>query len=352
MVVDYLIIGQGISGTFLSYYLKKENKSVLVIDDNRQDSPSRIAAGIINPVTGRRLVTVWLADEILPYAWKAYNEIGTGLDVTTIAQKTIIDFFPNPFMRESFLRRIEEEFPYVHAYPEQNDFNPYFNYAFGCGEIRPTYAVFLENLLPAWRKKLQDDAQLIEETFDSSLLTTSNESIRYKDITASAIIFCDGAGGFDNPYFQQLPFAPNKGEAIIVAIPGLPSTHIFKKSMSLVPLAQEDLFWIGSTYQWEFSDPYPTKAFMEQAVSTLTEWIKPSFKILEHRAAVRPATIERRPFVGMHPSFNNIGILNGMGTKGCSLAPYFAKQLCDHLIYHMDITPEADVKRFARILSR
>jgi glycine/D-amino acid oxidase-like deaminating enzyme len=62
MHVDYLIIGQGVSGTFLSYYLQKEKKSFLVIDNNDNNTPSKIAAGIINPVTGRRMVTVWMAD--------------------------------------------------------------------------------------------------------------------------------------------------------------------------------------------------------------------------------------------------------------------------------------------------
>ena len=105
METEYLIIGQGISGTFLSYYLKKENKSFLVIDNNYSNSPSKIAAGIINPVTGRRLVTVWMVDEVLPFAWKAYQEIGHDLDITAISQKSIIDFFPNPFMREGFLQK-------------------------------------------------------------------------------------------------------------------------------------------------------------------------------------------------------------------------------------------------------
>ena len=73
MQIDYLIIGQGISGTFLSYYLQRENKSFLVIDNNFKSAPSRIAAGIINPVTGRRMVTVWMADEVLPFDKNAYN---------------------------------------------------------------------------------------------------------------------------------------------------------------------------------------------------------------------------------------------------------------------------------------
>ena len=76
MQIDYLIIGQGISGTWLSYYLQKEQKSFIIIDNNFSNSPSRIAAGIINPVTGRRHVEVWLADEIITFANSAYTALG------------------------------------------------------------------------------------------------------------------------------------------------------------------------------------------------------------------------------------------------------------------------------------
>ena len=137
MQVDYLIIGQGISGTWLSYYLNKTGKSFLVIDNNFKSSSSKIAAGIINPVTGRRHVTVWMAEQILPFAWDAYIELGNKLGITAISQKNIIDFFPGPQMRLSFLNRIEEDNTYVNIYPDQDHFMHLFNYEFGCGEIRP-----------------------------------------------------------------------------------------------------------------------------------------------------------------------------------------------------------------------
>ncbi|HEY8971175.1 MAG TPA: FAD-dependent oxidoreductase, partial [Puia sp.] len=84
----------------------------------------------------------------------------------------------------------------------------------------------------------------------------------------------------------------------------------------------------------------------------LRDWLKPSFRILDHIASVRPATLERRPFVGFHPLHPPVGILNGMGTKGCSLAPYFAHQLVQHMTHGKPIRPDADVRRFTKILSR
>jgi glycine/D-amino acid oxidase-like deaminating enzyme len=357
MQVECLIIGQGISGTFLSYYLYKEKRSFIVIDNNDANSPSRIAAGIINPVTGRRMVTVWMADEILPFAWKAYQEIGNDLDITAISQKNIIDFFPNPFMRENFLKRLSEGNEYIQPVTDEERYRQYFNYDFGCGEIRPVYAAHLEILLPAWRNKLSQEKLLLGENFDKERLLITDHSVKWsgrdgQTIKADKVIFCDGAGGFDNPWFKQLPFAPNKGEALIVEIAGMPVNNIYKKTMVLVPLETNGLFWIGSNYLWDFENTDPTPEFRAGAEAAIKEWLKIPFKIIEHRAGIRPATLERRPFVGMHPHYPAIGILNGMGTKGCSLAPFFAKQLIRRLLSGESITAEADVSRFQRILSR
>ncbi len=79
MQIDILIIGQGISGTCLSYYLSRENVSFLIIDDERKNAPSRVAAGIINPVTGRRIVRTWMIEELLPYTWNFYTQLGTSI---------------------------------------------------------------------------------------------------------------------------------------------------------------------------------------------------------------------------------------------------------------------------------
>lgn len=352
MNIDVLIIGQGVSGTFLSYYLQKEGKSFLVIDNNYSNAPSKITAGIINPVTGRRLVTVWMVDEVLPFAWKAYQEIGHELGITAISQKTIIDFFPNPFMRESFLEKLETGDKYVHAYAEQNHFNDFFNYDLGCGEIRPVYTAHLETLLPAWRQHLKKKNILLEENFEIGQLKVEADKIHYKNITAEKIIFCDGTSSFENPFFKQLPFAPNKGEALVVEIPGLPDRHIYKKGIMIVPLAEKDLFWIGASYIWNFDNADPTPSFRESTEQALRQWLKIPFTIVEHRSGLRPATLERRPFVGFHPVHTTVGILNGMGTKGCSLAPFFAKQLTDHLYYEEPIAKDADVARFKKILTR
>lgn len=148
-----------------------------------------------------------------------------------------------------------------------------------------------------------------------------------------------------------MPYAPNKGQAIIAEINNLPVTHIYKQGINLVPW-KDKLWWIGSTYEWNFTDSNPSPDFRQKVETHLQQWLKLPFTILDHMAAERPANMERRPFVGMHPIHNTVGLFNGMGTKGCSLAPYFAHQFTASLVNHEEMMPAADIRRFNRILSR
>jgi len=352
MHVDCLIIGQGISGTLLSWFLHKEGKTFLVIDNNKVDSSSKVAAGIINPITGRRYVTTWMIDEVMPFAIDTYRSLESYLQYSFVYEKSIIDFFPSPQMLNAFVDRIAENDTYLHSYPNQNQFNQYFNYDFGCGEIRPSYTIHLPLLLELWKQKLKEWNAIKEEEFLLADLQTSDDHASYHDITAGKVIFCDGVDAATNPWFRLLPFAPNKGEAMIIEAEELYNGHIFKRGLMLAPLPTPGIFWVGSNYQWEFADDKPSEHFYKQTSNLLQNWIKVPFKIVDHKAAIRPATVERRPFVGFHPHFPVIGILNGMGTKGTSLAPFFAHQLTQHLVYDLPIADEANVHRFTRILSR
>ena len=352
MQVDVLVIGQGICGTLLSWFLHKEGVSFLVMDDASEVSASKVAAGVINPVTGRRYVTTWMADELQDFAQTVYNDMGSYLGENFISSKSVIDFFPSAQMRNAFVDRISEDDTFLHPFPDQDLFNPFFNYDFGSGEIRPAYTIHMQQLVAAWRKKLIELNSLREEPFELENLQLKSEGIQYNDITAKKIIFCNGIATAGYPWFSLLPFSANKGEALLIECKYLPTEHIYKRGMALVPLPEPNQFWLGSNYQWEFEDAQPSENFYKGASELLQRWLKVPYTITGHKAAIRPATLERRPFVGFHPHFPALGILNGMGSKGASLAPFFANQLVQHLVYSLPITPEADVHRFQRILAK
>src|SRR5690606_31088618 len=75
MDVDFLLVGQGIGGTALAYRLMALGKRVYVVDQAQQNNSSRIAAGLYNPITGRKMVKSWLADQLFPEIQPFYTSL-------------------------------------------------------------------------------------------------------------------------------------------------------------------------------------------------------------------------------------------------------------------------------------
>jgi glycine/D-amino acid oxidase-like deaminating enzyme len=347
---EVLIVGQGLAGTWMSWWLHKAGISFKLIDQPNPAGASLRAAGLINPVTGRRLVTTWMIDELMPFASNAYQEIGKFLGDSFIDETSVIDFFPSIQMLQAFQKRYEEDHAYLLPGEDREKYAHWFQYELGWGSIQPCWLVNVDKLLAAWRGWLNKSGVFIESVFDISNLRQNPKGPEYSGIQARYIVFCDGISSAQSPYFEKLPFALNKGEGLLVEIKGLSGKHVYKKGMSLVPY-KENIFWLGASYEWIFADDQPSQIFKKNAETWLQHFVKLPYCILEHFAAIRPATLERRPFVGFHPLHPQIGILNGMGTKGCSLAPYFAKQLVDQITGKGTIDPLADIKRFERILT-
>jgi glycine/D-amino acid oxidase-like deaminating enzyme len=253
-------------------------------------------------------------------------------------------------MQESFEYRYEHDNVYLQK-NTGSDFEAFMHTPFGTGQINQTVWIDLNLMMRGWRQQLINNAQFIDAKFDIADLQINHEGVTWNGKDAKRIIFCDGIGSMENPYFKILPFAPNKGEALIVEINDLPNQAIYKHNLSIVPW-KDQLFWVGSNYEWEYSDAAPSSAFRTKMEDALTQLLKIPFTVVDHIAGIRPANQERRPFVGLHPSYPAIGICNGMGTKGCSLAPYFAHQLIEHCENGTPIHAEASLERFEQILKK
>jgi glycine/D-amino acid oxidase-like deaminating enzyme len=292
-----------------------------------------------------------MIEELLPFAHDSYKAFGRFLGQSFMEQISVVDLFPSVQMLQAFQKRFEEDPVYLFPGEDREKYSEWFRYDLGWGVIHPCILVNPEDLITGWRARLIKEGHLIQDDFKPSKLKLIQKGIEYSNNRYSHIIFCDGQFSAQNPYFDKLPFALNKGEGMLVEIKGLPGNTAFKKGMSLIPY-RENIYWLGSSYEWNFENDRPSENFRKTAELWLNNNLKSGYHILEHFASIRPATLERRPFVGFHPLFPQVGILNGLGTKGCSLAPYFASQLVNSLTGKGSIHPLADIKRFDRILRR
>lgn len=347
MTFDYLIVGQGIAGTVLAFKLMQENKSVCVIDNHHHLSSSKIAAGIVNPITGRKYVKSWMIDDLIPESRETYFALEKLLDIKVIHDANIIRTIPN---REAQLNweRIELDdsaTKYIVDKPSLGNYNSILKPLFDFGELTKSFRVDMKNLLASFRDYLEKDKRLILEKFDYNKLIFDESLIEYKGIKANNIIFSEGFHATQNPFFNYLPFQPAKGEAIIFTLDNFHADKILRHKQFMVPFGNGE-FWSGGGYEWKQLDDTTTIKFKDNWLTQMSDMINSKPTIIEHKAAVRPAVKGRRPLIGNHPRIKNVYIFNGMGTKGASLVPYWAKHLVSHLLRGENISDEVSISRF------
>lgn len=351
MQADYIILGQGICGTLLSWQLHRAGEKVVVIDEPAPAASSRVASGLINPVTGKRLAQSWMFEELIPVALETYRQLEAELGIPVVRELQLLRYFHSREEESLFRDRILAGSEYLHLHDDPALWKHYFNFHLDVGVIEPCWLVQLTALLTSWRAYLRHRGMLFEDSFDWSRCQVSADSVAYGDIIAAKIICCEGPAAVHNPYFAPLPWSVNKGEALLVSIPGLPREYIYASALKLVPW-KDDLFWLGASYEWKYPDPDTTDTFRQKATALLDYWLRLPYEVIDHLASERPSSVDYKPFAGLHPFFPSVGILNGMGSKGCSQAPFLADAMKKLLVLDYPLFPEVDVSRFRGILSR
>ena len=344
-MVDFLIIGSGLAGISFSEIALQNHKSILVMDNNSQNS-SKIAGGLYNPVILKRFSEVGHAKEHLLIMNEFFAILERKLDCK-------VDF-KVPILRKFF--SIEEQNNWFTASDKVN-LAPFLStnliskkYSaiespFGYGEVLQTGYVDTATLLKSYREYLIKNSLFIEESFDYALLKEETDGIQYKNIQAKHIIFAEGFGMHANPYFNNLPLDGTKGELFIIKAPALDLDVILNTSVFIIPLGH-DLFKVGATYNWTDKTDIPTKEGKSELIEKIKEIIKCDFEIVEHFAGVRPTVKDRKPLVGTYANHNSIHILNGLGTRGVMLGPAMAKTLFENIEYEIPLDRTIDIRRF------
>lgn len=355
---DFLIIGQGLAGTLLSHFLIKENKTVMVIGHPLPGASSVVAAGVINPVTGRRLAKSWRYEELFDFARQTYLELEGLLGASLWQERDIYRALHSNFEENEWERR--GAFPEYEAYLSDvghaNPFPGKIRSPHAWGKLQHCAQVDVPSLVQGWRRELQRRSSYLESCFDHSRLEAGGDSVRYGPISAGTAVFCEGASAAGNPFFNHLPIVPTKGELLIVRIPGAGFSDLVKHKLFIIPIRRfplggtgpaDDLYWVGSSSRWEFKDPYPSAEQRRRLVDELREVLETPFEVVDHLAGVRPTVEDIRPILGFHPMHRRLAVFNGLGTKGTSLGPFFARQMAMVLLGRQAPDAEVDIRRFS-----
>ncbi|HEX6226525.1 MAG TPA: FAD-dependent oxidoreductase, partial [Chryseolinea sp.] len=197
--------------------------------------------------------------------------------------------------------------------------------------------------LDAVRMLLVEKRSLLDEFFQEEQLIVNSQSVRYGEYEATNIVFCQGMES--NKWFQWVPVLPLKGETIRIQSAPIENI-ILNRGVYAVPVNQNGMWRVGATYSWTDQAPGITDAAREELTSKLNDLASFEYKVSDQEWGIRPTTHDRKPILGRHPEHGNLYILNGMGPKGVSLAPYFSEILIQFIENHQPLNKEVNLERY------
>ncbi len=345
MTVDYIIVGLGLAGIAFAEELISHNKSFVVFEDNSQNS-SLVAGGMYNPVVLKRFTPVWNAKEQLDLAIPFYKKIENRFNQTYNYKVDIYRTFKSVEEQNNWFTACDKILLQDYMIPKivKND-NKFIRAPYDSGKLIHTGRIDVNKLATDYRLFLKDENILREEKFEYNKIDFQTDSIIYKEVKAKRVVFCEGFGLKENPFFNDLPMREAKGELITIHAPDLKVDYLIKSAIFVLPIGN-DLYKVGATFNWTDKTKTPTEEGREELEFKLSSVINCNYKIVDHIAGIRPTIKDRRPLVGTHSKYKQLAILNGLGTRGVMIAPLMAKKLFQNIENGEQLEKEISINRF------
>lgn len=339
-----LIVGAGLSGICVSLQLLKRGCSVTLVD-NQKNVSSRVAVGMINPLVFRRMTKSWRVDEFLPYLKTFYRELEKETNTTFFHPVPIRRLFSSEQERDFWLKKeTRKDFSqYMTAVSEEDYSYSEGKNPFGSGRVKETYFVDFDTFFKASLTLIKEKGIVINEEFNFTKLHNST----YNDTSYNGVIFCQGYLSKENPFFNDIPIDPTKGQVLTVHSKSLPENVSLNRKCFILPKGKQ-IFKVGSTYEWHNTTTHITEESKLHILENLSFITDEKVKIIEQVAGVRPTVKDRRPTLGTHPNHSHYHIFNGMGAKGYMIAPLLSEEFVDYLLEEKALDKEVNIQRFVK----
>ncbi len=325
LTYDSIVVGQGLAGSAVAWRLFRQGDRTLIIDAGEHQTASKIAAGLIMPISGRRMAEWANYAELLALSTLFYSQVEELVQASFFHGITIERLFQDQQQREEYERRASS----FRTVTTLNDDRTGFLMA-GARLNVPAY-------LLATRRHFESLEAYQECRLDVEKdlrITADGVSIERLDVKARRIFFCQGHEGAKNPWFPSIPDRPVRGEILKVSVSDSPP-NVLCTDYWLAPALQDshdntvrksDHLLVGATYDRLNLTSGPT----EESVRTLQEFVQQvtgqSATIIDQYSGVRASTANRQIVVEQHKDHANVIVVNGLGSRGSLLAPLAAQK--------------------------
>lgn len=342
---DFLIVGQGLAGSLLAWNLIEAGQRVLVVDRDEPDTSSKVAAGLVTPLAGARFNLPPGLEERLDFARSFYwrHEELSGLRF--FHHRRIVRIFRGEEEAQVWAKRLAtegERYARFHA-PLEIDTTRILA-PWGGFEMREGGWLDVPGFLEYTRQALLERASYAIGRVDSHEVEVLPSGVAWKNVTASAVVFCEGWRGGQNRFFDWIPVRPTPGDILDLTMPDLDDeTRILNKGGWIIPQGG-GRFRAGSTYRPVGAVAEITGAGRAEVLAKVAGITPIVPEVTGHRCAIRPTIRRSQVFMGRHPAQDRVAFFNGLGSKGVLNGPWHAARLADHLLRDTPLPLETDVR--------
>ena len=342
MKAPILIAGGGLAGTALGWALHERGAAFVMVDPNEKLTCSKIAAGLVTPITGKRVKPSWRVDELLPVALECYRKVEELLGGVFYQERPLVRLFKEPREVEWWRGRageagldhwVDSDAPLVDAAQFHSEFGGFVQRHSGWLDT----AAYLE----ASRVFFEKGGAWRQGAVTEDEIETPEHAVRWHGEDFSHVIFCRGAEERNGPrFFPWLKFDCARG--VIASLKtDLREDRIINRGCWLLQRGSGD--WrAGSTYEFDLKTPLETS--VEDLREKLSRLLRIPFEIRGAQAGIRPIIKHRQLVLGRHPAHPRVCVFNGLGSKGVLRAPFFARMLVEHLLDDKPLEPVVDVR--------
>ena len=355
----FIIVGAGLAGTLMAWELEKRGVNYEVWDapknsskssrtqthsspSNTSNQASRVAAGMFNPVSFKRIVEVWNAREHMDVMRETYLKIESFLKIPgkILHKSPIMRVFPNSQYRMLWEKRLKDEHTVSQFIRPVSDEVPDDIVApHGFGVVPEAGWVDLPLLLDSFRSFLESKGKFREKTYNSTF-DDNNKSSNFID--------CRGVGAIEDLVKHNLKIQSDHGEVLTL------KSNIKTKNMCvnrvkwLLPRGNHT-YKLGATYKWDVVKSQPTEEGRDELLTGIKPIISSEvfdhFEITNQETGLRPASKDRRPYAGKMNE--NTYILNGFGTRGVLIGPATAAHLVRFIFEDKELPKEINIARYS-----
>lgn len=345
MKVDFLIVGQGLAGSLLSWQLLSRGQRILVVDRDEPETSSKVAAGLVTPIAGSRFNIPEGLERNLSFAKQFYWDLEESSGKSLFHHLRIARLFQSETEAAMWKKRIAENPERYSPFHESLEIDSnQFYLPHGGFEMCQSGWLDMPAFLELTRQTLLERAAYAIGKVHHDDLDVQEEAVRWKNVEAGTIVFCQGWVGNQNRYFDWIPMNPARGDILDIHMPNASGeTRIVNRGGWILP-KDGNLFRAGSTYDHSFSDASPVPQGKEEVLEKVSRITGERPDVVIHRSAIRPSIRRSQVMMGRHPRHRNLAFFNGLGSKGTLNGPWHARCLADHLLTGSEIPASCDLQ--------